>query len=51
MRKYKYIIRYNYDAEFKNFYCTDSFLKFFVKFLLLKHKFWLIEIEYNKPEA
>lgn len=56
MRKYQYIIYYNpkdtysciKDKYYKNSYCTDSFLKFIIKFILLKRKFGTIEIEYNR---
>lgn len=52
MRKYQYIIRYDYeiDSGYKESYFTDSFLKFLAKFIILKRKYGMIDIEYNRPE-
>lgn len=52
MRKYQYIIRYDYEiySGYKESYCTDSFLKFLAKFIILKRKYGMIDIEYNRPE-
>lgn len=52
MRKYQYIIRYDYDIfrGSKESYCTDSFFKFLAKFLILKRKYGMIDIVYDRPE-
>lgn len=56
MRKYKYIIGYNHKFDNHKImfvptetFCTDSFLVFLFKFLIMKGKYEMLTVEWNKP--
>ena len=56
MRKYKYIIGYKHEFNDKKimfvpteYYCTDNFFVFVVKFIYFKRKYDYITAEWNKP--